>query len=55
MLKSFAGKELPLLNESLEEEMRNLIREAKASGDSVGGTAEICVLGHPSRSRQPIL
>ena len=53
MLKSFAGKELPLLNESLEEEMRNLIREAKASGDSVGGTAEICVLGIPAGVGNP--
>ena len=53
MLKSFASKELPLLNESLEEEMRNLIREAKASGDSVGGTAEICVLGIPAGVGNP--
>ena len=53
MLKGFATKELPLLNESLEEEMRNLIREAKASGDSVGGTAEICVLGIPAGVGNP--
>jgi len=53
LLKKFADKELPLLNEALEPEMRNLIRDAKAKGDSVGGTAEVCVLGIPAGVGNP--
>ena len=39
------SKELPLINESLEEEIRNAIVSAKTSGDSLGGTIECGVVG----------
>ena len=39
------SKELPLINESLEEKIRNAIVYAKTSGDSLGGTIECGVVG----------
>lgn len=37
--------ELPLLDPSKEEEMRNVIIDAKSNGDSVGGVIECAVIG----------
>lgn len=44
-LKQLRLKELPLLNEALEDEMRNYILEAKTNGDSVGGKVECTIVG----------
>ncbi|MGL5353118.1 MAG: chorismate synthase [Clostridium sp.] len=38
-------KEMPLLNTSLEEEIRGAILKAKTNGDSIGGTIECGVTG----------
>ncbi|CZQ81118.1 chorismate synthase signature 1 [Trichococcus palustris] len=53
LLRGFSEKELPLLNEALEPQVREIIREAKAKGDSLGGTAEVCVLGIPAGIGNP--
>jgi chorismate synthase len=45
LLEVLKIKELPLLVEEKEEEMRNAILEAKKEQDSVGGTIECTVLG----------
>lgn len=45
ILKDLHDKELPLLISDKEEEMRNIILQAKKEGDSVGGTIECTVLG----------
>lgn len=39
--------DLPVLDETVAEKMIKCIEEAKANGDSVGGVAEIAVLGMP--------
>lgn len=44
-LLSLKNKELPLLNESLEDKIRHTITQAKYEGDSVGGTIECAVVG----------
>lgn len=44
-LSSLKNKELPLLNEELEEKIRHIITQAKYEGDSVGGTIECAVAG----------
>lgn len=44
-LLALKNNELPLLNKSLEEEMRKCIIDAKLQGDSVGGTIECAVIG----------
>lgn len=45
LIESFKGKELPLIDSSLEELMRNEVLEARKDMDSVGGTIECAVLG----------
>lgn len=45
LLEELKTKELPLLAPEKEEEMRNIILEAKKDQDSVGGTIECTVLG----------
>ena len=45
LIKSFKGKELPLINSSLEEAMREEIINARMNMDSIGGTIECVVLG----------
>lgn len=45
LIDSFKGKELPLIDSSLEELMRNEVLEARKDMDSVGGTIECAVLG----------
>ena len=45
LLEELRIKELPLLAEEKEEEMRNAILKAKKEEDSVGGTIECTVLG----------
>lgn len=45
LIKSFKGKELPLINSSLEESMREEIINARMNMDSIGGTIECVVLG----------
>lgn len=44
-LLSLRNDELPLLNKSKEEEMRNTIIAAKTEGDSVGGVIECALIG----------
>ena len=44
-LKELRSKELPLLDPSKEEEMRNVILEAKNDLNSVGGVIECAVVG----------
>lgn len=45
LLNSFKEKELPLINNKLEDEMRQEILSARSSGDSIGGTIECAILG----------
>lgn len=44
-LLALNNKELPLLNEGLEDKIRHTITQAKYEGDSVGGTIECAVVG----------
>ncbi|WP_308780361.1 chorismate synthase [uncultured Clostridium sp.] len=44
-LLKLKDKELPLINESLEEKIKHTIMQAKYEGDSVGGTIECAVVG----------
>ena len=44
-LLSLNNRELPLLNESLEDKIRHTITQAKYEGDSVGGIIECAVVG----------
>lgn len=45
LIKSFKGKELPLINSNLEESMREEIINARMNMDSIGGTIECAILG----------
>ena len=45
LLDELKKAELPLLDKSKEEEMRNVIVEARGSGDSVGGVIECAITG----------
>lgn len=45
LIDSFKGRELPLINSSLEETIRNEIIDARNNLDSIGGTIECAVLG----------
>lgn len=45
LISSFKGRELPLINSELEEEMRQEVMNARKDMDSVGGTVECAVLG----------
>lgn len=44
-LLDFKNFEVPLINKEIEEDIRRVILETKAKGDSVGGTIECVVLG----------
>lgn len=44
-LKKLKEKELPIIDNSKEEEMRNTILEARKQGDSVGGVIECAAIG----------
>ncbi|MDQ0151235.1 chorismate synthase [Eubacterium multiforme] len=44
LIKNLPNMELPLVNSSLEDDMRNEILNAKISGDSVGGVIECAVV-----------
>ena len=44
-LRGLRNAELPLLDKSKEEEMRNVIVNAKTEGDSVGGVIECALVG----------
>mgnify|MGYP002578492439 CR=1 FL=1 len=44
-LLNLKSKELPLINEALEEKIRHTIMQAKYEGDSVGGTIECAIVG----------
>ena len=45
----FVGnKAFPVINDEKGEEMKNLIREVKAEGDSIGGSVECAVCGLPA-------
>ena len=52
-LLSLKNKELPLLNESLEDKIRHTITQAKYEGDSVGGIIECAVVGIESGVGNP--
>ena len=45
LIQGFKGKDLPLIDQSLNESMRKKILAAKEEFDSVGGTVECAVLG----------
>ena len=45
LLDELKKAELPLLDKSKEEEMRNIIVEARGNGDSVGGVIECAITG----------
>lgn len=45
LLNGLKGKELPLINPSLEDSMREEILNARKAKDSIGGTIECAVLG----------
>ena len=45
IIQGFKGKDLPLIDQSLNESMRKKILAAKEEFDSVGGTVECAVLG----------
>ena len=45
LLEELKKVELPLLDKGKEEEMRNIIVEAKSNGDSVGGVIECAITG----------
>lgn len=45
LIESFKGKELPLINSSLEDFMREEVMNARKDMDSIGGTIECAVLG----------
>ena len=47
-LKAMPDKPFPVLDEAKGEEMRQAIFEAKADGDSVGGSIECAVVGLPA-------
>ena len=44
-LINLKSKELPLINETLEEKIKHTIMQAKYDGDSVGGSIECAVVG----------
>lgn len=44
-LINLKSKELPLINEALEEKIKHTIMQAKYDGDSVGGSIECAVVG----------
>ena len=44
-LLNLRNKELPLINDSLEEKIKHRIMQAKYDGDSVGGSIECAVVG----------
>lgn len=45
---TLCGREFPTLSDTAEAEMRRVIAEAKADGDSVGGVIECAVTGLPA-------
>lgn len=52
-IEDFKQKQLPLFNPKKEEEMKELILDAKEDGDSVGGVVETFVLGLPAGYGNP--
>ena len=54
LLASTAEKDFPTVDEGQGAQMRALIAEAKARGDSVGGVVECAVLGLPAGLGDPI-
>ncbi len=53
LLRSFQKQELPLLNQKLAQPIEHLVRQAKADGDSVGGTIECMAIGLPAGIGNP--
>ncbi len=52
-LLNIRNKELPLINDSLEEKVKHTIMQAKYDGNSVGGTIECAVVGIKSGVGNP--
>ena len=52
-VRSLKNDPFPLLDRSKEEEMKNVIRAAKADGDSVGGVLESALCGVPAGCGDP--
>lgn len=52
-LKPVVGKPFPVLNDEKGAEMRDAVAEAKADGDSVGGSIECAVVGLPAGCGAP--
>lgn len=53
LINTFKGKELPLINQELEDAMRQEILQARNNMDSVGGTIECAVIGVKSGVGNP--
>jgi len=53
-LKALREKPFPVLNDSAEKNMRAVIMDAKAEGDSVGGIVECIVTGLPAGLGDPM-
>jgi len=45
LLEKLYGKELPVIEDAKEAEMRKVILDAKSNGDSVGGVVECAIIG----------
>ena len=48
LLDTVAGKDFPVLDDSMGERMKEIIAQARAAGDSVGGCVECAVTGLPA-------
>lgn len=48
------GKPLPVLGESAEQEMAEIIRARKMAGDSIGGVIECAIIGMPAGIGDPM-
>ncbi len=51
---SVAGKEFPVADDKIGEQMREVIAKARAEGDSVGGVVECVVRGLPAGIGEPM-
>ena len=53
LLKELGKSDFPVLDKNKTEEMKNIIREVKEQGDSVGGVIECCAIGVPVGVGEP--
>lgn len=48
------GNDFPVISREAENKMREAIRQARAEGDSLGGTIECCITGLPAGLGEPM-